>query len=230
MKKIIATLIVLMVAVYSCKHEPALTPVRKDPTPPDTIPTWSSAICFNKDVLPIFTNYCANPGCHDKAIGEKDYVFDNYDDIIKKDITPGNAANSKIYKVIITTDPNDIMPPPGRTPLTQAQKDIIKKWIDEGAKNTTCTTTCNAGLFTYSGFIQPLLQKNCVGCHSGTNPAGYLNFTVFSIVQTLALNGKLYGSISQMPGYIPMPQSGAKLSDCQITQVKKWVDAGAPQN
>lgn len=44
------------------------------------------------------------------------------------------------------------------------------------------------------------------------------------------LNGKLYGSIAHTTGFAAMPQSGNKLSDCQIAQVKKWIDAGAPQN
>jgi Planctomycete cytochrome C/Cytochrome C oxidase, cbb3-type, subunit III len=230
MKKLFFISVLFMLEVFACKHEPALTPPRQDPTPPDTLPTWSNAVCFSKEVLPIFESYCAKAGCHDKITHEADFILDSYDNIIKKDFKPGNANESKIYKVIVETDPDDMMPPPGNLPLTQAQKDIIKKWIDEGGKNTTCTVYCNAALFTYSGFVQPLLQKNCTGCHSGTNAAGNINLTVYNTVKALALNGKLYGSISHSPGYKPMPNSGNKLSDCEISQVKKWIDAGAPNN
>jgi hypothetical protein len=229
MKKIIAVTLLLLIGAYACKHEPLVAPVTKDPTPPDTIPSGTSGVCFTKDVLPIFQSYCAKAGCHDAATNG-DYVLDSYDHIIRRGITAGNSSNSKVYRVIVTTDPGDVMPPPGELQLTQAQKDIIKKWIDEGAKNTACTSNCDPNLFTYSGFIQPLLQKNCIGCHSGSNAGGGLDYTNYSTVKTVALNGKLYGSISHMPGYIPMPNTSSKLSDCEITQVKKWIDAGAPQN
>jgi len=38
------------------------------------------------------------------------------------------------------------------------------------------------------------------------------------------------GVISHTPGYIPMPQGINKLSDCQVNQFKKWIQAGAPNN
>lgn len=185
MKKIIFLLSVGMLAIFSCKHEPMIPPSNQDPTPKDTIPWGSTAVCFSKDILPIFESYCAKGGCHDNVSRVGGYILDSYDNIIKKDIKPGNAANSKIYRVIITTDPGDIMPPPGSLPLTQSQKDIIKKWIDEGAKNTACTVTCDANLYTYSGFIQPLLQTNCNGCHSGSGASGNIDLTNYASVKQL---------------------------------------------
>jgi ribosomal protein S16 len=229
MKKIIAVTLLLITGFYACKHEPLIAPITKDPTPPDTIPSGTTGVCFTKDVLPIFQSYCAKAGCHDAA-STNDYKLDNYDNIMKRGITAYNASNSKIYRVIITTDPGDIMPQPGNLPLSQAQKDIIKKWIDEGAKNTACTSTCDPGLFTYSGFVQPILQRSCAGCHSGTAASGGINLTVFNTVKAVALNGRLYGAITHATGYKPMPNTSSKLSDCEITQIKKWIDAGAPQN
>lgn len=230
MKKQILVLLLLMLAVYACKHDPLNLPVRKDPTPPDTIPSGTNGVCFTKDVLPIFQSYCAKSGCHDNITREGGYILDSYDNIIKKDFKPGNGADSKIYKVLNLTDPNDVMPPPGNLSLTQAQKDIIKKWIDEGGKNTACTTYCNPYLFTYSGFVQPLLQKNCTGCHSGATAPKGINLTDYNIVKGVALNGKLYGAITHSAGFVPMPNTSNKLSDCEISQIKKWIDAGAPQN
>ncbi|HET9057385.1 MAG TPA: c-type cytochrome domain-containing protein [Chitinophagaceae bacterium] len=231
MKKILFISIVFALAVFACKHEPLLPIGPKDPIPRDTLPNGSSNVCFTRDVLPIFVSYCARQGCHDNITHEGDFILDSYDNIIRKDFKQGNANETKIYKVLIATNPEDIMPPPGNLQLTQSQKDLIKQWINEGGRNTTCTTTCDSSLFTYSGFVQPLLQKNCNGCHNTTNPAGGIDLTAFAVVKSYALNGKLYGSISHSPGYIAMPPTlTSKLSDCEITQVKKWIDAGAPQN
>ncbi|MBI1783251.1 MAG: hypothetical protein HYR66_18090 [Sphingobacteriales bacterium] len=229
MKKVVAVTLMFLAGIYACKHEPLVTPVIKDPTPADTLLTGSASVCFTRDVLPIFQSYCAKAGCHD-YISDGYYSLDRYDDIIKHGIIPGNSSGSKVYQAITTSDPGDIMPPLTHLQLTKAQKDIIKKWIDEGARNTACVSVCDPNLYTYSGFIQPLLQRNCQGCHSGSTAAGGLDYTNYSTIKTVALSGKLYGSISHSPGFIPMPNTSSKLSDCEITQVKKWIDAGAPQN
>ena len=49
-------------------------------------------------------------------------------------ITPGDSAHSDVWTRLITTDEDDVMPPPKthRT-LTQEQKQLIKTWIDQGA-------------------------------------------------------------------------------------------------
>jgi hypothetical protein len=40
----------------------------------------------------------------------------------------------------------------------------------------------------------------------------------------------LYGTISHSAGFLPMPQNGNKLSDCNITKIRLWVADGAPNN
>jgi mono/diheme cytochrome c family protein len=40
----------------------------------------------------------------------------------------------------------------------------------------------------------------------------------------------LLDAIRHTAGVTPMPYGGAKLSDCQVQQVSKWVAAGALNN
>ena len=49
-------------------------------------------------------------------------------------IKPGDHAASEIWNRITSTDPDDQMPPPSshRT-LTDAQKDLVRRWIEQGA-------------------------------------------------------------------------------------------------
>jgi len=122
------------------------------------------------------------------------------------------------------------MPPPPKTKLTTTQIQLINKWITQGAKNLSCQADCDTTKFTYNLTIKPLLQSNCVGCHSGASPSGSINLSTYSGTKTVALNGKLYGSIAHNSGFSAMPKNGNKLSNCTITQVKKWVKAGALQN
>lgn len=185
-------------------------------------------ICFESSVLPIFQSSCARSGCHD-ANTQTDYNLTTYATIIRRGIVPGNANQSKLYKVTGYSG-EDLMPPPPNAPLTSAQRDSIAKWINEGAKNTIkCNCSCDTTKFTYATTIQPLINSSCAGCHNPNSAGGNIILSTYSGLQTVALNNKLVGSVTHAPGYIPMPQGG-KLSDCQILQIKKWVGAGAPNN
>lgn len=48
--------------------------------------------------------------------------------------------------------------------------------------------------------------------------------------KAIALNGKLYGTITYANGYSPMPEGMGRLSDCQIAIIKKWIDNNTPNN
>jgi hypothetical protein len=45
-----------------------------------------------------------------------------------------------------------------------------------------------------------------------------------------ALNGQLYGCISHLPGFRPMPDDGGMLDACSIATIKQWIDSGTPEN
>jgi hypothetical protein len=85
-------------------------------------------------------------------------------------------------------------------------------------------------LFTYSGAVRPILDLHCIGCHNNSVQNAGVNLTTYTGVQTVALDGRLAGVINWDPGYPQMPFGGEKLSDCNITQIMKWIDAGAQNN
>lgn len=122
------------------------------------------------------------------------------------------------------------MPPYPDSPLTIAQKDSIAKWINEGAKNTIkCDCNCDSTQFTYAIAIAPLMSNYCVGCHSLTSLGGNIDLSTYNGVKSAVTNNRLEGSIRHSPGFSAMPKGG-KLSECQITQVSKWIAAGAQNN
>ena len=93
------------------------------------------------------------------------------------------------------------------------------------------TATCDTTGSTYTTTVAPLLQGNgCVGCHSGGAPSGNISLAAYTNVRTVALNGKLYGAISHAAGFSPMPKGGNKMSACNISKIKAWIDAGAANN
>ncbi len=225
---------VLLTVVYACVHEPfppISPPVEVNPGNDygGTTPGCQYVgICFESSVLPIFQSSCAKSGCHD-ALSDNDYKLSTYETIVRRGIVPGNASQSKLYRVT-GYGGEDQMPPYPNAKLTTAQRDSIAKWINEGAKNTVkCNCSCDTTQFTYAATINPLMTTYCAGCHNPNYSGGSVILTTYSGIQVVVTNGQLVGSITHAIGSIPMPQGG-KLSDCEIIQIRKWVDAGALNN
>ena len=99
------------------------------------------AVDYSRDIKPILSENCFS--CHgfdeksrkgklrldlaESAYAERNGLFR---------IKPGDLANSEVWARIISTDPEEVMPPPKEhAPLTAAQKQKIKTWIEEGAKS-----------------------------------------------------------------------------------------------
>ncbi|HQV85735.1 MAG TPA: hypothetical protein PLO70_03395 [Chitinophagaceae bacterium] len=195
--------------------------------PPTSICNPDS-VYFVNDIMPLISSNCTMSGCHDNITHADGVNLTTYTKIMGY-VRPGDAANSKLYKVIIKTD-GDRMPPPPMAPMTTAQKALIQKWINQGAKNNSCIGSCDTTVFTYSGAVKPIMDNKCAGCHNPSNLGGNIDVSTFAAVRVVALNGKLYGSIAHQTGYSPMPKNAAKLSDCEIRQVQKWIIAGSQNN
>jgi hypothetical protein len=96
-------------------------------------------LSFNRDIRPILSENCF--ACHgfDSKKREADLRLDTAEGAYAaKDgafpIKPGDLAKSEVWQRIITDDADDLMPPPkSHKKLTAAQKDIIKRWIEQGA-------------------------------------------------------------------------------------------------
>lgn len=230
----IPALIVLLsiVLANACKHEPVIVDNNNSgggSGNPGSVGRACSpdSVYFANDILPLITSSCAMSGCHDVASHKDGVILTSYTYIMKY-VVPGNAGNSKLYKVIIKTD-NERMPPPPMPAWTTEQKTKLQKWISQGAKNNACDR-CDTSDYKYSTAIKVLIQNKCQGCHNPASLGGGIDLSTHAALKTVALNGKLYGSITFAAGYSAMPKGGVKMPDCEITQIKKWIDAGSPNN
>jgi hypothetical protein len=93
---------------------------------------------------------------------------------------------------------------------------------------------CDTTTITYAKDIQPIIAANCFkpgsGCHDVAGTSG-INFeTSITSLQGYAASGVLLGDINWHTGYNPMPKGGAKMSDCEINKITRWVHLGAPNN
>ena len=197
--------------MQSCQHEQMGDP--------------NAAICFERDILPIFNSKCAMSGCHDAGTAAEGYDLSNYSKIVGDGIVKGKPGKSEIYEVVEENE----MPPKGYPKLSATEKQLIYDWIADGAKNgINCAVKCDSTISGFASAVQPIMTKYCVGCHAYPNASAQVDLSGYIGVKN-AINQGLLKSIDHS-GYYPMPKGGAKLSDCEINQVRKWIQRGAPND
>ncbi len=103
-------------------------PVRADAPP---------AVDFNRDIRPLLADNCYK--CHgpdDKTRKAKLRLDVREDALASKAFVPGKPDAGELLNRLVTTDPQERMPPPStkRPPLTPEQVGLVKRWIAEGAK------------------------------------------------------------------------------------------------
>ena len=92
------------------------------------------------------------------------------------------------------------------------------------------TSICDTSLVTYSQTVRPILDNNCMNCHSQTASMGNVVLESYSDVLNYVNSGQLVGAINHDPNFSAMPQGEAKLDDCTILKIETWVLAGSPEN
>ncbi len=91
-------------------------------------------IVFNRDIRPILSENCFQ--CHgpDSGARQADLRLDDAE-AARAVIKPGHADQSELVRRILAADPDERMPPPdSRKSLTDEQKQLLVRWIDQGAE------------------------------------------------------------------------------------------------
>ncbi len=91
---------------------------------------------FNRDIRPILSDNCfychGNDPDHRKAKLRLDV---REDALAKEAFVPGKPGESLLVERILSDDEDELMPPPdSNKKLTQRQKDLLAKWIEQGAE------------------------------------------------------------------------------------------------
>jgi hypothetical protein len=106
-------------------------------------PEVHGPISFNEHIQPILSQNCYH--CHGPDSGTREpkkeplrldrekFAFEKRDDgqpVIQK----GNSTDSLLIQRILSTDPDEVMPPPeSHNQLTSDQKNLISRWVAQGA-------------------------------------------------------------------------------------------------
>jgi hypothetical protein len=204
MKKIVITMAVMTsMLVY------LLSSCYKNKEDIIALPTTS----FRADVVPIMV--AGGCGCHNNGIGTRAVQFSHADTIFY------DAILARVG--LLTSWVNGGTHPGGGViDFTGNQKNIIKKWIDEGAKDDGggCTVT---GAVTYTAKILPLYTTTCKGstCHGGI--AVNLDYSKMVAKKDVLSTMMSSSGASGHPG----PVLG--LSSCTVKLIQEWIAQGTPQ-
>jgi len=100
----------------------------------------------------------------------------------------------------------------------------------EEALYGTPNTVCDTSVTKFSTEIKPILQSNCLTCHSNASAIGNgggIRLQDYADVKTQVNNGKLIGSIEHRAGFSAMPKGGGMISDCNILIINTWITKGS---
>ena len=99
---------------------------------------------------------------------------------------------------------------------------------------TSCTynelSICETDNPSFTDCVEPIFEKNCIGCHFQNNSNGIMPLTNLQEIQDEVINGTVIESIKGEVGFIPMPYNGERLTVEEILIIENWKENGAPNN
>lgn len=98
-------------------------------------------ISFKADVQPILKQYCVD--CHapgGQGQEKSGLIVDTYENLMKGTrfgavVNPGDTLTSAMIMLIEGRADASIMMPHGKDALPKDKIDVLKKWVEQGAKN-----------------------------------------------------------------------------------------------
>ncbi len=93
-------------------------------------------VSFRANIAPILIAKCQ--ACHGEKSAKGNYRLDTYEALMAgtvsdRNVIAGKSAASKFHQLLITKDADDRMPQKA-DPLPPAQVELVKRWIEQGAK------------------------------------------------------------------------------------------------
>ena len=207
---------------------------------------YSSEIDFVRDVKPILEHNCVS--CHREDNDKGNVRLDTKAATLAGDdvLVPGDPESSSLYWTTTLPLDDELFMPPIKNeekdyPLTDAEKDVLKQWILDGAEwPDDVVLEPRKRLpktISFVEHVQPILELNCVSCHyEGKVKADlrldtkeYAFATDYVISPGNALESDLYILCTlPMDDEMFMPPAPADpLSSSDLYTLRRWIDEGA---
>ena len=175
-------------------------------------------------------------------------------------LSSADGLRANIAKIQNEVGSNQMPPSSsGYSPLGDCQKDILQEWVAEGMPDTSTHKVsdlphCQQGTpppatttpilempLNYQTFNSQILQPKCLHCHNANSgdpdASGILLYPYNALTAHRNLLGpdsshsKLFTLVSRTDeDRMPPPEDSAPLTTDQLEFIKRWIDAGHPEN
>mgnify|MGYP001357910104 CR=1 FL=1 len=194
---------------------------------------------FEKDVLPVFTQYCFT--CHGQSSPKLGLDLRTAASALRGShngpvIVKGKPEESLLWQKVSSR----AMPPSFyNQKMPEGEMEIIRKWIAAGAPfDAPIGAPAEEAAQQRERFaknVAPLLQARCVSCHGANKPAAGLDLSTSASMLKGSINGPvivegfsdrsvLIRRISNKT--MPPPAAGKPLSEAEAHLIKEWIDRG----
>jgi uncharacterized membrane protein len=230
-------------------------------------PKPGEPIDFDRHVLPILEERCNS--CHHAPFDRSGRLvnpkaslrFDSFAEVMKGNldgpvIVAKDLEKSRLYSVLNLPEDDDLFMPPKGGPMDQEQKDVIKRWIEEGANPSKNSVSATKGGIpapdepvSFNNHILPLLENRCLNCHGEPyvkngrtiKPTAGLQLDTYEMVMKGNLDGTIVTpgdptvstlfQVVILPDDDPelMPPKGDPLTEDERTMIKRWILEGASE-
>ena len=187
----------------------------------------------------ILASACVN--CHGAKEAEGDLRLDTLEAALKGGsngpaLVPGKPEESTLFTTtVLPADHGELMPP--EAPLDKTQTEILRKWIKSGANWESEKPLKMQPRVDFVKNVQPILEQQCVSCHSGDDAKGGLDLTTRemamdsgSIVPFVSSESSLYTTTvvnEDDDMLMPPKNTGGPLPTAMIKVLRGWIDQGA---
>jgi len=203
-----------------------------------------AAVDFDAQIKPIIESTCVS--CHCEELAEGDLRLDSFAAATARGeggpaITPRDPDKSLfLARIVLAADHEQAMPPDGPR-LDESQIAVVRKWIEEGAAWPKDAKLEQKRRIDFVEHVQPILEMNCLSCHSGDAPEGDFDLTTIqsalktganppsivpfqpekSSVYTLTIVSKDDATL------MPPADQGGPLKKEDIATLRFWIEQGA---
>jgi formylglycine-generating enzyme required for sulfatase activity len=142
----------------------------------------AGTVDFQTKIRPILEAACVR--CHNEKTLDGNLRLDTREHAVAggdngTSLAPGDPANSSLYtRIALPADDAEIMPPPDdNAPLAKSQIELIEQWIKQGAAWPAEVKLETQPRIDFVKHVQPILEQNCVACHTADNAEGELDLS-----------------------------------------------------
>lgn len=199
----------------------------------------AAPVSFEREIQPLLERRCNE--CHhpEDARGGLDLTrlstMLRGGDELGASVVPAKPAVSPLIQVLIG-EQEPAMPKKADS-LPNAEIDLLRRWIAEGAKDDTPSFSA-ADVAFFEREIRPVLHGRCFKCHAGEEPESGLRlssragFLLGGERGPAVMPGKpdasrLMAAIRH-EGELKMPRGGGRLGATQVEAMAEWIRRGLP--